>query len=180
MRPAELALIYLMLGACVAVRDAATGGRTHLWSFFLWPLVLPGLLAPTDARYETAPSTHADLRASLRSAGVPEPDIASLERGLADLDRRLKTLDSTLASSPEPRAPGSSGPEAKLARAEQQQARDQLLALRARLLDRREAAEARLGALRSRLTLHAVGADDAGDLTRTLQALVAALAEADC
>ena len=102
MRIAEVLFLYACFGLAVA-----TQVRPRAAALLLWPLYLPSLLTPAEARFDTAPQAAPDgaiaaafqrlaEALALWGHGMPVP-LAGTERALLDLERRRAALAALLA-----------------------------------------------------------------------------------
>lgn len=110
MRPAELLVVYLLVGLAVAVAMVRAHHPGALQAVALWPLYLPGLLAAVappvavpaergDPRVDAAVDTLAEaLRAWEGLPGEVDPDasLRAARKGLTALVRRVADLDHLL------------------------------------------------------------------------------------
>jgi hypothetical protein len=100
MRPTELALLYLIATAMVAVL-LHQRGRSDWMTAAMWPLTLPGLLARTEQRFDTVepsvstPDPIARLQAALALLEV-RTSVQPLGEGLRELDARTEALAALL------------------------------------------------------------------------------------
>jgi hypothetical protein len=175
----ELLFLYLCVGLVVSL---ATPWPRRLLAVPLWPLFLPALLAPREARFVTVPQPEAvgPIAAALRrmrealALWEPSPSLPldTTARALQDLERRCRSL-ATLLARPE-NQPGEPCPESE-ARARR---RENLLAL-ATLHERleRELGEAicRLDELATRIQLAHFSGRPMEDVARQLADLMSAV-----
>jgi hypothetical protein len=113
MRPVELLLLYVLVGAAVATASWRAGRPAPWLGLLFWPLTLPGLLegaaaapAPPSPRPPTPP--HGRVQAAVAALGqalegwpghpASQEALASAERGLMALDTRLSELEAVLAA----------------------------------------------------------------------------------
>lgn len=177
MRLPEVLFFYLCIGLAVALR--APGPRR--WVVVpLWPLFLPGLLVPDDARFETAPAilpstpiaaTFARLHEAIALWDpAPAVPLGATEAALVALARRRDAL-SLLLARPENALDTAIG-DAHQAR------RRHLVAmteLRDRLGGELDAALARMDELATRIQLAHFSGRGLDDVARQLADLVAAV-----
>lgn len=177
MRLAEVLFFYVCVGLGVAAR-VGTGRR--LVVLLLWPLFLPSLLTPAEARFETvapagpsgpiAAALHRLQEALARWEHAPALPLGATERALVDLDRRRQAL-AELLRRPENQL-DAEAPGEPAAVAQRRQSLTALVALHQQLGEEIEGALARMDALATRIQLAHFSGQALVDPSRQIAELV--------
>lgn len=175
MRLPEVMFFYLCVGLAVALR---VGGKRRWLAVPLWPLFLPAVLAPADARFDTVPTAlpSTPIAATFRRLHealalwdpAPAVPLEATERALLALHRRREALSALLAR-PENAVDGAQGDVHRTRR----QHLVALAALRDQLDGELDAALARMDELSTRIQLAHFGGRSLDDVGRQLADLVA-------